>query len=58
MNVPQAKEMLDLGVYFHVPFCPKICDFCAFYQLQVMRIQIRVSKLEIYHIWPELKIFF
>ena len=21
-----------LGLYFHVPFCPTACDFCAFYQ--------------------------
>ncbi|MDP0497134.1 MAG: radical SAM family heme chaperone HemW [Verrucomicrobiota bacterium JB024] len=28
----QAKPSAALGVYVHVPFCARACDFCAFYQ--------------------------
>jgi oxygen-independent coproporphyrinogen-3 oxidase len=28
----QAKPSDALGVYVHVPFCARACDFCAFYQ--------------------------
>jgi len=29
-----APEPTPLGMYVHVPFCAKTCDFCAFYQVQ------------------------
>lgn len=28
----QEKPMQPVGVYFHIPFCPTLCDFCAFYK--------------------------
>ncbi|MGF1531647.1 MAG: radical SAM family heme chaperone HemW [Puniceicoccaceae bacterium] len=28
----QEKPPLGLGIYFHIPFCPTLCDFCAFYK--------------------------
>jgi len=31
---PTAPEPTPLGMYVHVPFCAKTCDFCAFYQVQ------------------------
>ena len=33
MNKLQEKaELLELGIYVHVPFCARSCDFCHFYQ--------------------------
>ncbi|HEY9153754.1 MAG TPA: radical SAM protein, partial [Opitutaceae bacterium] len=31
---PTILEPAPLGMYVHVPFCAKTCDFCAFYQVQ------------------------
>jgi len=31
---PTIPEPAPLGMYVHVPFCAKTCDFCAFYQVQ------------------------
>lgn len=31
---PSATQRDPLGMYVHVPFCAKTCDFCAFYQIQ------------------------
>ncbi len=31
------KERFPLGLYLHVPFCSKTCDFCAFYQVRPTR---------------------
>ncbi|MBK9989961.1 MAG: radical SAM family heme chaperone HemW [Verrucomicrobia bacterium] len=28
-----ASKHVSLGVYVHVPFCAKTCDYCAFYQV-------------------------
>ena len=28
------KERFPIGLYLHVPFCSKTCDFCAFYQVK------------------------
>lgn len=28
-----AAKHVSLGVYVHVPFCAKTCDYCAFYQV-------------------------
>ena len=28
----KAEKLSALGVYFHIPFCIRPCDFCAFYQ--------------------------
>lgn len=28
-----APKHIPLGVYVHVPFCAKTCDYCAFYQV-------------------------
>lgn len=28
----KADQELSLGIYFHIPFCARQCDFCAFYQ--------------------------
>lgn len=28
-----ASKHVPLGVYVHVPFCAKTCDYCAFYQV-------------------------
>ena len=33
-TVMTAPEPAPLGMYMHVPFCAKTCDFCAFYQVQ------------------------
>ncbi|NBD37589.1 MAG: radical SAM family heme chaperone HemW [Verrucomicrobia bacterium] len=33
MTILQAKaEQPRLGLYLHIPFCARCCDFCAFYQ--------------------------
>ncbi len=33
MNKLQEKaESLELGLYLHIPFCARSCDFCHFYQ--------------------------
>jgi oxygen-independent coproporphyrinogen III oxidase len=29
-----GQEHVQLGMYVHVPFCAKTCDFCAFYQIK------------------------
>ena len=31
----------DTGVYVHVPFCARSCDFCAFYQIQPRRADVQ-----------------
>ena len=40
----QAKEQIKpeeaIGVYYHVPFCASVCDFCAFYQEKPQRAEI------------------
>ncbi len=28
----QEKPMRPVGIYFHIPFCPTLCDFCSFYK--------------------------
>ena len=28
----KADTQMALGVYFHIPFCARPCDFCAFYE--------------------------
>lgn len=28
----KAESLIPLGIYVHVPFCARQCDFCAFYQ--------------------------
>lgn len=30
----KARPAPALGLYLHVPFCAKACDYCAFYQIQ------------------------
>lgn len=30
----RASQLDQLGMYVHVPFCAKTCDFCAFYQIK------------------------
>ena len=37
----KADEVLPLGIYFHVPFCSSICDFCSFYQKVPRRDEIK-----------------
>jgi oxygen-independent coproporphyrinogen-3 oxidase len=33
LNKLQEKaELLEMGIYVHVPFCARSCDFCHFYQ--------------------------
>jgi oxygen-independent coproporphyrinogen-3 oxidase len=33
LNKLQEKaELMELGIYIHVPFCARSCDFCHFYQ--------------------------
>src|SRR5208282_6521089 len=29
----KAEDVEPLGLYIHVPFCARTCDFCAFYQV-------------------------
>ncbi|PTY06986.1 coproporphyrinogen III oxidase [Opitutaceae bacterium EW11] len=29
-----STDLVPLGMYVHVPFCAKTCDFCAFYQVR------------------------
>lgn len=31
---PASTDSDPLGMYVHVPFCAKTCDFCAFYQVR------------------------
>lgn len=31
---PSTTQLDQLGMYVHVPFCAKTCDFCAFYQIK------------------------
>ncbi len=33
----KADAQTPLGVYFHIPFCARPCDFCAFYQKEPRR---------------------
>lgn len=33
-HAPIATHAEPLGMYVHVPFCAKTCDFCAFYQIK------------------------
>ena len=28
----KADSVIPLSIYFHIPFCASICDFCSFYQ--------------------------
>jgi len=37
----QVLQKTTLGVYTHVPFCASTCDFCAFYQKQPNREEIK-----------------
>ncbi len=38
MNLQEkADPQTPLGVYFHIPFCARPCDFCAFYQEEPRR---------------------
>lgn len=36
-HAPSATRRDPLGMYVHVPFCAKTCDFCAFYQIKPTR---------------------
>ncbi|MEX0332671.1 MAG: radical SAM family heme chaperone HemW [Puniceicoccaceae bacterium] len=41
MNKLQEKaESLELGIYVHVPFCARSCDFCHFYQEPPQRAEL------------------
>jgi Coproporphyrinogen III oxidase and related Fe-S oxidoreductases len=42
------KEEKSLGLYVHIPFCAKKCDYCDFYSLPGMesRIDAYVQALE------------
>ncbi len=31
---PETEKMTDLGIYIHIPFCVKKCNYCAFYSLE------------------------
>ena len=45
----QAKAISaeSLGLYVHVPFCARKCDFCAFYQTQPTAEMVRGFLLDI-----------
>jgi coproporphyrinogen III oxidase-like Fe-S oxidoreductase len=31
----------DLGLYFHIPFCKKICSFCPYYKIKFDRVLLK-----------------
>lgn len=40
MKLQEKAEIADLGIYLHIPFCARSCDFCHFYQEVPQRSEI------------------
>lgn len=41
VNLQEKAQDLKLGVYLHVPFCARQCDFCNFYQRPPQRGEVQ-----------------
>jgi len=37
----KAEDVEPLGLYIHVPFCARTCDFCAFYQVNPTAVLVK-----------------